>query len=388
MRLNFMIVAIACLALIISAFPFDLEAKSLLISPSIGVKGEYDNNVAFVPTEVEDDFIATVSPGAALTIGSELVDIKSNVAIDFLRYLDNTDLDTVNQLYELNGTYRSTPRWSFLGLVSYVKDTTLDSQLLETGRVSARENRRRFDIDGGIAHKLTEASNIEFNYHFKHVNFDSDIYVDYKRNSVALSYNRKLQDQINTIGAQTAYYYRDSDVSDLHEINQLLSLEHLFTPKIRLFLSAGVSYSEQEYKNDQSTDKYWMPIGDGFIRWQGENSAYTLGYRKDIRTDTNGRALDVDRIYCRLRHNLSERWGVSLIGTIYLSEEIDKSGDKGSIFFNVDPSIFYKLTENHTLHLTYKYSVEKDREREDDQISTRNQIGIRIEFNFPKQFEY
>ena len=208
MRDNFMIVLTACFLLFYFVIPSDLGAKNLLLKPSLGVKGQYDDNVVFVPTEEDDDFVFTISPAFELTFDSDLIDIQSDIIFDVLRYVDNTDLDTVNQLYELNGAYRFRPRWSFSGLISYVKDTTLDDQLLETGRVREREDRRRFDIEGGLTHQLTEVSELGFNYHFKHVEFDTDRYVDYERNSAALSYSRKLKDEVNTLGAQLAYYHR------------------------------------------------------------------------------------------------------------------------------------------------------------------------------------
>ena len=388
MRDNFMIVLTVCFLLFFFVIPSDLGAKNLLVKPSLGVKGQYDDNVVFVPTEEDDDFVFTISPAFELTFDSDLIDIQSDIIFDVLRYADNTDLDTVNQLYELNGAYRFQPRWSFSGLISYVKDTTLDDQLLETGRVREREDRRRFDIEGGLTHQLTEVSELGFNYHFKHVEFDTDRYVDYERNSAALSYSRKLKDEVNTLGAQLAYYYRDSDVSDLNEFTYLMSLEHLFSPQMRLFISGGVSYSKHDFKDDQSTDHYWKPIGHGYISWRGEASRFTFGYRRDIRTDTNGQAIDVDRIYCRVRRSLTQRWELGFTGRLYFSKDLDQSYDDGTRFFDVSPAIYYKLTENHALQLAYRYSNEKDRDRQDDQTADRNQIWLGLNFNFPSQWDY
>ena len=162
MRDNFMIVLTVCFLLFFFVIPSDLGAKNLLVKPSLGVKGQYDDNVVFVPTEEDDDFVFTISPAFELTFDSDLIDIQSDIIFDVLRYADNTDLDTVNQLYELNGAYRFRPRWSFSSLISYVKDTTLDDQLLETGRVREREDRRRFDIEGGLTHQLNEVSELGF----------------------------------------------------------------------------------------------------------------------------------------------------------------------------------------------------------------------------------
>jgi hypothetical protein len=319
------LVLTGCFLMIFLVIPPGLGAKNLLIQPSLGVKGEYDDNVVFVPTEADDDFVFSISPGLEMTYASDLIGIQSDIIFDVLRYADNTDLDTVNQLYELNANYRFQPRWSISGLISYVKDTTLDSELLETGRVREREDRRRFDVDGGITYQLTEYSELGLNYHFKDVDYDSNLYVDYQRNSAAMSYSRKLKDEVNTVGAQLAYYYRDSDVSDLDEYTFLMSWEHLFSPQTLLYLSGGASYSEQDFKDGSSTEKNWRPTGHSYLRWRGETSRFTFGYRRDIRTDTNGRAIDVDRLYYRVRYSLTQRWELELTGGLYYSRDIYRS---------------------------------------------------------------
>jgi len=382
------IVLTACVMIIFLVIPPDLGAKNLRFRPSLGGKGEYDDNVKFVPTDREDDFVFTISPAMEMIYASDLIDFQSDIIIDVLRYADNTDLDTVNQRYELKGDYRFQPRWSISGLISYVKDTTLDTELQETGRVADRSDRRRFDVDGGLNYQLTEVSELGLNYHFKDVEFESDLYTDYQSNSAAMFYSRKLKDEVNTVGAQLAYYYRDSDVSDLYEYNLLMNWEHLFSPQILVYLSGGVSYSVQDFKDENRTEKNWRPTGHSYIRWRGETSRLIFGYRRDIRTDTNGQAIDVDRIYCRARQSLTERWELGLTGSLYFSKDIDQSYNDGTRFFDISPAIYYKLTENHALQLAYKYANEKDRDREDHQTADRNRIWLGLEFNFPKQWDY
>jgi hypothetical protein len=388
MSKNFSKIFITLFLLIFFGVPPKICAENLWLQTSIGGRSEYDDNVVFAPTEEDEDFIFIISPAAKLSFESDLVDIQSDIIIDAWQYLDRTDLNTVNQLYELNGIYRFRPRWSFSGLISYIKDTTLDSQLQETGRVSEREDRRRFDADAGIIYQLSELSELGFNYHFKDVNFESDFFVDYDRDSATLSYNRKMKNQVNTLGSQFAYYYRNSDVSDLTEYNFQMSMDHLFSPQTRFYLSAGLSYSEQEFKDDRSTDKNLRPSGHSYIRWKGETSAFTFGYRRDIRTDTNGEAIDVDRIYCRLRKSLTERWELGFAGKFYYSRDIGQSFNDGIRFLDLEPKISYKLTENHDLQMSYSYSNEKDNERESNQTADRNRIWLGLYFNFPKQWKF
>ena len=389
MRGRYTLLFAACFLFFNSVVPPDTGAKNLLVRPSLEVKGEYDDNVAFDETDPDSDYLLTVSPAASMAYDSEVVQLFSKIAFDIRRYQDQTDLNTVNQFYDLNGAYRLGERWTLTGLISYIKDTTLDTQLLEIGRTTVRlEDRRRFDIDAGGTYQLSELSDLGLNYHFKDVEFERDDSVDFDRHSIALSYSRKLKNQVDVLSALPEYYHRDSEVSDFDEVIFLVGWSHLFSPLTQFYIASGVSYSEQDFKDDRSTDQHWDVVGDTYLKGTGEVIDYTVGFRRDIRTGNRGRALNVNRLYLRSKWRLTSRFDITFRGNLHYSSDVDKSSGDDVRLFRLRPAVNYNITENHFLQLGYRYSHKYDKERKTDQKRDRNQIWLSLNFNFPKEWDF
>ena len=135
-------VILICLTIFVLSLPPVSLAQDITLVPSLNLTGQYDDNVTFRRNNKDDDYVGIVSPGFTLDYASELLNFKTSAIIDVLRYYDNSDLNTENQRYTLNGGYRFAERWNASGNFSFIKDETLDSERDETGIVYRREDRK------------------------------------------------------------------------------------------------------------------------------------------------------------------------------------------------------------------------------------------------------
>src|SRR5690606_7618782 len=87
---------ILCFCLII-LFPLLASANDVTLVPSLRISGEYDDNVFFNSTDEVDDYLTIISPGLTFDYATELLNLQSLIVVDFLRYFDETELDTENQ---------------------------------------------------------------------------------------------------------------------------------------------------------------------------------------------------------------------------------------------------------------------------------------------------
>jgi len=143
-----------CINLLFFILQFSVIAADVTIIPSLTLKGEYTDNVYFDRTDEVEDYIGHINPALEFGYVSELLDLNASADVDFLYYEDQTDLDTKNQLYELEGVYQIFERWKISGNGSYRKDTTHDSYLEETGRVTVLEDLRRYTAGGGLSYEI------------------------------------------------------------------------------------------------------------------------------------------------------------------------------------------------------------------------------------------
>ena len=107
-----------------------------------------------------------------------------------------------------------------------------------------------------------------------------------------------------------------------------------------------------------------------------------------LETRANGDIDNVSRLLCNVDRQLTERFGVGFNGGLYytrpIKEREPKDGDRW--YFILEPSLFYRLTENHRLRLLYSYDQEI-RPDLDNLRRNRQRIWLRLDFNFPHTWE-
>jgi len=378
-----------CVCLIISLFFYALlpaVAQDITLVPSLEIRGEYDDNVLFTRTNEIDDYLTTIGPALTLDYATELLNLESKIAVGFLRYADEKDLNTENQRYVLNGGYRFTERWNLNGNFSYIKDKTLESELEETGLVNVREDRHRYNAGGGLSYQVSELSDMNINYIHTKTDYDFVGNVDYDYDAVTLSYNRRLKSERDIITVQPSYSSRDSEVSEADDYGLSFGWSHSFSETLQLRAFLGARYTEVRFGDERQDYENWGGTADISLRKTGEVSSTLIGYRRDLRTSAYGEAIEVDRIYCDLRRRVIGRLGIGFRGNLYFTRSEGNFDGEDSRYFEVIPSLNYQITENHTLELAYVYSREEDRNLAEDRERERNRVWIALNFTFPRKW--
>jgi hypothetical protein len=360
-------------------------AQDIALVPSLDIRGEYDDNVLFERTKEIDDYLATISPALTLDYATELLNLESNMGVDFLRYADEKDLNTQNQRFALNGGYRFTERWALSGNFSYIKDTTLESELEETGLVNVRQDRHRYNAGGGLSYQVSELSDMNINYIHTKTDYDFVGNVDYDYDAITLSHNRHLKSERDIITIQPSYSNWDYEVSEMDNYGLSFGWSHSFSETLRLRAFLGARYTEVHFGDERQDYENWGGTADISLRKTGEISSTLLGYRHYFRTSASGEAIEVDRIYCNLRRGVIGRLGIRFSGNLYSTRSEDIFGGKNTRYFNVIPSLDYQITEDHTLQLAYVYSREEDKTLTADPERERNRVWIALNFRFPRR---
>ena len=132
-----------------------------------------------------------------------------------------------------------------------------------------------------------------------------------------------------------------------------LAWAHPFSETLDTSITVGVRNTHVDYKDDRSNSTNWGGVADMWLRKRGELTNGRLGFSNDLRARTNGEIINVSRLYTNLDHRLSRRFGVGLRGSVYFSQLIEDSpeNDDDRWYYDVSPSAFYRLTEDHILRL-------------------------------------
>ena len=373
----------ACILLsLLTSLP--AAAQSLDVVPMLKLNGGYNDNILFNSTEKIDAYYTSVRPEINLGLASDRYDLSLDTYAEIFRYLEEKDLDYESYRYDMGGRYRLSQRLKISGDFGYIKDTTLDSELEETGRVVEREDRERYQWDGILSYEVNEVSEIDIDYQYQSTEYESRDSIDRITNRVRLSYKRWFNDRLDQVTLQPRYAIADTeDNRDIEYYNLSVGWTHIFsdTLKMRNFVGYGQTITKENGNQESS----WTGNADLSITQTGEVYSLRIGIRNNIRLDADGKLEEVDRFYCNISRKMTERLSAKLYGGIYVNRPIGNLNSVNSVYYDVKPELSYDITENHVLLAFYRYSYEEDRTGLENQERTRNLIELNLVFRFPMQ---
>jgi hypothetical protein len=380
-----MVLPYTILILFCPLFLLGASAAEIIATPSLSLEVEYDDNVNFDSKDEIDDFSGSAIPGLQLNYLTELIEFNAYGEVDVKRYYDETDFDRTNQLYGIDGKYQMLERLYLLGKFEFRKDETTDSQLEETGRVFDRDRRERYIADGGFRYQISELSEMGPNFSYEKTNFSSKDDDDYDLYRISLTYSKEFQNQRDTIDLIPSYAKYDSDTQEADGYRFEVRWERLIGETITSDILVGARYTRIDREDKDNTDNNWGGVGRVNLRKIGETFVGNIGYSRDIRSNTEGEIIEVDKIYLNLDKEFRERFGFKFDGSAYYSRKESGTNDKVR-YFVLTPSLYYMLTEHHSLELFYSYQNQVEMDEPGNPDTERNRVWLSLRLEFPKKW--
>ena len=185
-------------------------AKDITLNPKLAVTETYDDNVVFARENEEDDYITTITPSVYFDYKTEISKLTTSMNTGLNYYAIDNDLNyqTYDGKAQLDAKLMELISVEVGGL--FIKDTTLESELEETGRVQFREDRYRYDYFGRMGINLTELTQIALGSRYRQVEYDFEANVDYNIDIFSFDLTKKLKNQIDSIKFNVMYTLRES----------------------------------------------------------------------------------------------------------------------------------------------------------------------------------
>jgi hypothetical protein len=372
---------------VLTSYSQRLWAEDVTITPYIALRTVYDDNLDFESKDEKDDFGANAVPGLTLDYASELLQFSLIGEVDVIKYFSETDYDRTNQHYGINGEYQMSPRWKFAGDLDYRRDETIDSILQETGQAFERNRVNTYDGGAGLFFQLTELSDIGFDAEYRKRDFGSDRDTDFNRYTFGLPYTRRLANERDTVSLGPAYTFFDSDGSeDVKDYRFEIEWERQINETLTSIVGAGgrYTYIDQE---DGSSDTNWGYIGKLGLRKITETFTGEIEASRDIRANTDAEIVEVHRLILRADKLLSERFGFGFYAAGYYTDtESNETNNEKTTYFELSPSLYYLLMENHSLELNYQYQNKRELDEPGNPVTQRNRVWLGIVLQFPKKW--
>ncbi|GAB4282227.1 MAG: hypothetical protein Kow0092_37310 [Deferrisomatales bacterium] len=381
-----------CLAAAVRAAP--CPAADTGLEASLGVRAEYNDNVAFTRTDARDDLLAVVSPAVRWRYAGERYTLRPSLSADLWKYADRTELDDFQWFAGLDCAQAFTERLQGNASASYREDTTLETELEETGIVRRREDRFRFVLGTGVSYLATERSRAEISYRYSDTAFATAANEDYTSHAVTAAYTRSLNPRGDVLTLQPSYVRYDSTSSEVDNFGFTVGYTRHATETLTGRAAAGVRYTRVDQRRAflfgpvlvvvDAEDSNWGFVADLALEYRGERTTATAGYSQDLIYSSDGEPFDRRRLYLNGTFRLTRRL-VAGLGTDWNWTRSEAAGNVtgDSRYYRVGPYLSYRWTENQDLSVRYDYSYDKDEDAGGDEVATRNRVWVLWTLRYP-----
>ena len=388
------------IVLFLMVLPFAAMADDFKLTPSIGVKGEYDDNLFFNTTNEDDDFITTIFGGLDLLNRTERLDLNLSARVDGLMYADNDDLNDVEQFHKAGIGYRITERMGIKAGGGYSEDSRPDRDIETSGIVLTGVIRKRWQgyLSGDVT--LSEKSATDVSYAYQQDKFDKPEFVDYKFHTANLGFTHDFSEVLpRLIGRINAgYNYYDTDNTDIENLYATIGFSRAITEIFNILIDAGYRYSASEFKVPTiiPTPPFLITTTTDTEYDSGFNGEIVLGYagettRADISASQrlepasglNGTS-DRTSFVLNVRKRFAEKFSASLYATYYLNK-----ADAGKLALNdideetvsIRPGLSYEIIDK--LMLTASYTYTQVKYKISDTEAKRNRVYLPLSYRIP-----
>lgn len=333
---------------------------------------EYNSNINLNPDDEQDVSGAILALPITLTRRSERLESSLKAEAGFARY-DEGDFDSNDQDIEAKGKYRL-ERGELEGEAGFKRDTTRDSEFLDSGLIGQKANRRERASAGVRGQNLlTSRNGIVFSASYADVSYDSLRLQDYDFASASFGWlhqwSERHQVRVEGYGSR---FRNDSDPSleiESDSVGAQVGLEAALRETLQFSLLAGWISVDTEYTAGPGSA---LPAADdqrdgslvarGFLKYRKERLELEARVKSEPMPTGLGYLNKTDQLDLVYRYRLTESSRIALeliagrMGALDSRIEDNRNFARGRVRYN------HRLSERWDVGAAYTYSYQ-DAER-------------------------
>lgn len=398
-RINFSIstiIAVLFLTNITSA-----SSAEWKVDPTIQLRTAYNDNIRLnVDNKISSSEI-TLIPSTLFSLETPNSGVSGNLRFDFRRYLQESKLNDNNARLRINSFRRMERSKTDLN-ISLIRDTTLDSQLEETGLVFDRVNRFLKRINPTWTYNISDRTSLETGYTFTDVSYEKSNtgFVDYASHNGQLTLKRVLNERTYataTLGSSLTN--NDNDVTSTYSYLQGGG-SYQFSDTLSASLFAGVRRTRSEFKqqipifsggffvgfapvSNKVNNSSWGAVFNGSLSKRFERGSSSLSVSRDISNTISGVLFEVTRLTWSNSYRFSETLSGNLGLTLYRSRDDSKlSTSQDRKFYDINPQINWDFAQFWRISASYRYRNQSFDSSNDN--ATQNVADLTLTYRWPR----
>ena len=348
-------------------------AADWTLVPSVTQKSEFNSNINLTYNSPISDYIFTLTPAVDFNYTTAITLLQGHLGLSGQHYLTNSNLDHIDQNYQINGKHQITPKVNLSLNTSYIVDTTLTQELLTSGLAMNRTPRTSIMANPGVTYNITERLTGTVNYNFVRVLYQDPQYTNYTAHQIGLNFNYLMKNEKTTLtNANIVRTYLYPAASSYKTLGIYLGANHKFTENWEVNLLAGMNINNSNFTTQMqefSQFPYFSTLrekrvkhtkGTPFFnvsttrRWT--NLRVSAGFTRDQAPSAYGYVTNFNRVYASLGYSFTERLTGSLGGDYSLSSQASQTNPFDYSYYSANAQLVYRVTEKLSVNPGYRFS--------------------------------
>jgi hypothetical protein len=384
------------------------RAAEWSMEPSVAARTVYNDNFELSAAPHPGVWGVILSPDVEFSGHTETLNVTGGLRLNVNRYFGERGLDSTDHLLTLRSSYKT--ERDLVGLnIDSVRDSTLVSELFETGVVQARRQRDRLSANPSWSRYLTEATAITASYGYNSVHYADTAgtsLIDYRDQtatlglrtnlserdlvSVAAYYDRFETDpkrfEANTYGIQAGYDRAFSEtlhgtlVIGARKTGSRISAHALVCEGPILFgICFGDVTTVTSVASSNSTGYTLVASLDKTF----ETALMSGSLSRAINPSGVGALVQTDRLGVKWTQQWSPTLSASVDASVYQSRYVGNINPaSNSRYYRIEPRVSWRITQWWTLSGGYSYSHVKYENR--SVAASANAIYAVLSYTWPK----
>jgi hypothetical protein len=341
--------------------------------PSVTQKSEFNSNLNLTYASPVSDYIFTLTPAADFNYTTEITQLQGHLGLSGQHYITNSNLDHIDQNYQINGKYQATPKVNLSLNSSFIVDTTLLEELLASGLAISRSPRTSIMANPGMTYNITERLSSTVNYNFNRVLYQAPQYIDYTTHQIGLSFNYLLRNERTTLTntnmvRETLYPGGNS----YKTLGFYLGANHKFRENWEFNFLGGLNINKSDFatqvldfsqfpffvtvQQQRATHTKGTPYFNVSTTRRWTNLRITAGLIRDQSPSAYGYVTNFSRVYASLGYDFTERLTGSLGGDYSLTTQASQANNLDYNYYNFTGQLAYRITEKLSVTPGYRFS--------------------------------
>lgn len=350
------------------------------IEPSVSLRTQYNDNIRLTAAPHDSVVMTALAPQITLRKRTEISDISVRGRFEVNRYWNDSSLNTSDGYYYLNSTWLGErSRLGFDG--SFVRDSTLGSELTETGVVTGRTQRSSLRLNPQWSWSISPLSAVGVSYSLSDVRYDDNQGAgvsDYRNQDISVWVSRKLTEQDELQFGTSYSKYKTKPFSyESDTLGLTASYSHAFSERLKFDGLVGVRRTESSRMALTQVLVPWIFPGlfqvvlvpqridskdNGVLFRAGIDGQWTArtALRGRLSRELNpsgvGSTVENDRLSAGVRHGFNENTSIdvnaSVLRTNFSDDALKASNSR---YYALEARLDSRLDEHWSISAGYAY---------------------------------